>query len=94
VLTPSSVPRKAERTAARVVTGEALIMVIDRRELHRLNAVGTRVFELCDGKSNVEAIAGTIKDLFEVEADIALADVMHFVSELLDVGALLLEDAT
>jgi hypothetical protein len=88
------VPRKAERTAARVVTGEALVMVIDRRELHRLNAVGTRVFELCDGKSSIEAISQTIKDEFDVEADVALADVMHFVSELLDVGALLSEDAT
>jgi hypothetical protein len=36
-------------------------MVIDRRELHRLNAVGTRVFELCDGTSSVEAIANRLE---------------------------------
>jgi hypothetical protein len=39
-------------------------------------------------------IASTIKDEFDVEAGVALADVMHFVNELLDVGALLLGDAT
>jgi hypothetical protein len=93
MLSPSSVPRKAERTAARVVTGEAVVMVIDRRELHRLNGVGTRVFELCDGTSDVDAIACKIMDEFDVEASVALADVMQFVSELVDVGALLLEEA-
>jgi Coenzyme PQQ synthesis protein D (PqqD) len=93
MLTFSSVPRKAERTAARVVTGEALVMVIDRRELHRLNGVGTRVFELCDGATDVEAIARKIMDEFDVEAGVARADVMQFVSELVEVGALLLEDA-
>jgi hypothetical protein len=87
------VPRKPERTAVRVVTGEALVMVIDRRELHRLNRVGTRVFELCDGASNVEVIAGKIMNEFDVEASRALADVMHFVNELIAVEALVLEDA-
>jgi hypothetical protein len=93
MLSPSSVPRKAERTAARVVTGEALVMVIDRRELHRLNSVGTRVFELCDGESDVDAITRKIMDEFEVSADVARADVMQFLSELVDVGAVLLEDS-
>jgi hypothetical protein len=69
-------------------------MVIDRRELHRLNGVGTRVFELCDGASDVDTIARTIMDEFDVEASVALADVMQFVNEMVDVGALLLEDAT
>jgi hypothetical protein len=92
MVSPESIPRKAERTAARVLTGEALVMVIDRRELHRLNGVGTRVFDLCDGVSTVGTIARKITDEFEVEASVALADVIGFVSELVAVGALLLED--
>ena len=48
-LLASSIPRKSERIAARSVDGKAVLVVLDARKLHTLNAVGTRVFELCDG---------------------------------------------
>jgi hypothetical protein len=93
MLSLSTIPRKAERTATRVIGGEALIMAIDRRELHRLNAVGTRVLELCDGKNSVDAISQIIVDEFDVEPSVALSDVMHFLNELAAVGVLLVEGA-
>jgi hypothetical protein len=93
MLSSSSVPRKLERTATRVIGGEAVIMVIDRREIHRLNGVGTRVFELCDGRSSIEAIARAIVDEFEVDQEHALSDVLRFVTELAEVGALVVADA-
>jgi hypothetical protein len=49
--------------------------------------------ELCDGASSVAAIAQIIMTEFEAAAGVALSDVMHFVTELADVGALLVEDA-
>jgi len=52
-----SVPRKSERIAARAVDGKAVVVVLDARKLHTLNEVGTRVFELCDGRRSVAAIA-------------------------------------
>jgi hypothetical protein len=92
MLSPSLVPRKSERTATRVIDGEALIMVIDRRELHRLNAVGTLVFELCDGSANVEAIAQAIVRQFEVEETVARMDVETFLLQLSAAGAVALEE--
>lgn len=82
-----SMPSKISRTAVRVLGGEALVLVIDRRELHRLNDVGTRVLELCDGRRSVSAIADQLAEEFEVEPAIARADVERFVGELLAVGA-------
>ncbi|HKP60192.1 MAG TPA: PqqD family protein [Polyangiales bacterium] len=84
-------PCRAERTAFRVVGGEALLMVIDRRELHRLNEVGARVFELCDGSTPVSGIVASIVREFEIDTDIARSDVERFVAELGRAGALSLE---
>ena len=87
MIAPSDVPKRAERIAARVVDGKALIVVLDGKQLHTLNAVGTRVWELCDGRS-VSAIATAIATEYEVDAAAALADVQRFVAELRTQGAL------
>jgi hypothetical protein len=92
VIEPRSIPRRAERTAARVVAGRALVVVLDDRALHSLNEVGTRVWELCDGRT-VAAIAETLANEFEVDAMTALADVRRFVGELHERGALALEES-
>ena len=88
---PDTVPRRTERVAARVVDGCALIVVIDAKQLHTLNAVGTRVWELCVGRS-VDAIADAVVGEFEVERETALADVTRFVTELTATGALEVEE--
>jgi pyrroloquinoline quinone biosynthesis protein D len=88
----SATPKRNERVAARIVDGKALIVVIDGRELHVLNAVGTRVWELCDGRS-VDAIVATVTEEFEVDAATALHDVQEFIADLYRVGALESEHA-
>ncbi len=92
MISASSVPRKVERHASRVLAGEALVVVMDQRALHRLNEVGTRVWELCDGRS-VDAIVDSIVEEFDVVRDTAQQDVLHFLGELLAAGALTLGDA-
>jgi hypothetical protein len=86
-IAPDQVPRRAERIAARTLDGKALIVVLDQKRLHTLNPVGTRVWELCDGRS-VAAIAATLAAEYDVSAAAALADVQRFVAELCDQGAL------
>ena len=90
MIASTAIPRHAERIAARVVDGRALVVVLDDQHLHTLNEVGTRVWQLCDGRS-VQEIATTVAREFEVEADAALGDVRRFVSELCQRGALALE---
>ena len=89
----SGLPRRAERTAMRVIDGEALVMVIDRRELHRLNDVGSRVLELCDGATTVDAIVAKIVSEFEVDAVRARGDVDAFIAEMTAAGAIAQEGA-
>jgi hypothetical protein len=86
-LAPSSVPRKSERIAARTVEGKAVVVVLDARKLHTLNRVGTRVFELCDGKRDVSAIAALIADEFGVDVPRAEHDTLSFLATLIQEGA-------
>ncbi len=66
-------------------------MVVDRKELHRLNDVGSRVFELCDGKTTIDAIVEAIVREFVVDAPTARADVEQFVGALAATGAISFE---
>jgi hypothetical protein len=67
--------------------GEALIVLTEQRKLHRLNGVGTRVWELCDGRA-LSSIVQAIVAEFEVEPEVAVRDVTVFVEELRGLGAL------
>jgi hypothetical protein len=87
-------PVRSERTAYRVVGGEALIMVVDRKELHRLNDVGSRVFELCDGTTTVDGIVEAIVREFVVDPPTARADVEKFIRELAATGAIAFKGAS
>ena len=79
-----------ERTASRVLDGKAVVITIDRNQLHVLNAVGTRVWQLADGRS-IDAIAEQIVQEFEVDRERAQADVLAFAEQILSVGAARLE---
>jgi len=87
VIASDAKPTRNPRIAARVVDGKVLIVVIDQKQLHTLNAVGTRIWELCDGRS-VAAIADALVAEFEVDVATAMRDVQRFVAELGALGAL------
>ncbi len=82
--------RQSERIATRVVGGKALVVVIDRSRLHTLNAVGTFVWERCDGRT-VGELADAVAAHWRIARERALRDVAAFVSELADAGALQVE---
>lgn len=76
-----------DRTAARVVDGRAVVIVIDERKLHTLNDVGTRIWQLADGRT-IGEIAECLTREFDVTREKAVADTCRFVGELHAVGAL------
>jgi hypothetical protein len=82
--------RKVKSQASRNVNGEALVVLTERRQLHRLNAVGTRVWEICD-EQNVSDIVAAIVTEFEVEAAVAEHDVCEFLGSLRELGAVEIE---
>jgi hypothetical protein len=75
-----------ERTACRVIGGKAVVITIDENQVHVLNSVGTRVWELCDGRP-LNAIVDEIVVEFEVERTRARLDVCAFAERLIAVGA-------
>lgn len=77
---------QSERTASRVIDGKAIVITIDQNELHVLNAVGTRVWELIDGRP-LQSIIDQIVLEFEVERPQAAQEVCSFAQQLVSIGA-------
>jgi len=71
--------QQSERTAARVIEGKALVITIDDNRLHVLNPVGTRVWEMSDGRSLEQMVQAVVRD-FEVDEPQASTDVRKFVA--------------
>ncbi len=77
---------QCERTACRVIDGKAVVIAIDRNQVHVLNSVGTRVWELADGRP-LDAIISEIVVEFEVDKERAALDVSAFAEQLIAIGA-------
>jgi hypothetical protein len=77
---------KAPTTAWRLIEGEAVLLSMETKVLRGLNPVGSRVWELIDGRRSVEEIIGLIVEEFDVTPEDAAQDVRGFVKELLDRG--------
>ena len=86
-LSESTPIAKSARTAARVIEGRAVVIVIDRQELHTLDAVGTRIWELADGRTLGDIVDVLVRE-YEVTRETALADARAFLSDLDRLGAL------
>ncbi len=75
---------RSPKTAWRVIEGEAVILSLDTKAFRGLNPVGSRVWELIDGRRSVDEIVEVIVREFDVTPERAAADVQTFVRELLD----------
>ena len=80
------------RTAARVIDGRAVVIVIDRQELHTLDEVGTRIWQLADGRS-LGAIVDTLAEEYDAARATLLDDARAFVEQLAGLGALRIDEA-
>lgn len=89
-LTESLRLRTSDTVAARVVDDRAVLVSLDRRLLHQLNPVGTRVWSLLDGHTLGEIVEVVVQE-YEVEPEVARTDVMTFAKTLLDLGVVVEE---
>jgi hypothetical protein len=78
--------------AASVVDGQAVIVMADSGQVTVLNEVGTRVWQLIDGKRSVDQIVQAIVAEYEVTPDVAWQDTEHFLERLVEVQAIILSD--
>ncbi len=85
-------PRLHPQVAARVMDGQALVILADTGEVNVFNPVGTRIWELIDGRHSVTQIIEAITSEYEITEAEASKDVQGFVQELLDARAITLEE--
>lgn len=69
------------------VGGEAIIWHLEQLELHRLDPIGTLVFQLCDGVTPLTVTVGELGEWFGHRRQVA-EDVRKLVTTLLGVGVL------
>jgi hypothetical protein len=62
-------PTPHAQVAATVVDGQAVIVMADSGQVTVLNDVGTRIWQLSDGKHSVDEIVQTIVAEYEVTPD-------------------------
>lgn len=72
--------------AWRVIDGEALVVSPKDSLIYPLNDVGTRIWELLDGKRTVSDIASIICGEFEGDGKAVQDDVMDFIEDLSKAG--------
>lgn len=80
--------RKSSRTASRIIDGEAVVVIPEEGRVNVFNPVGSRVWELLDGKSGLKDIAAIISGEFEVTYESAYQDVQEFMEDLSKKGML------
>ncbi len=85
-------PAPQDQVAACVVDGSAVIVLADSGIVNVLNSVGTRIWELTDGSRTVQQIADAIQAEYAVTLDVAVRDVIAFLQNLDQAGALVLRD--
>lgn len=80
------VPVKSSHLAYQTIEGEAVVLDIPGRIIRGFNPVGTRIWDLIDGRRTVREIGKIITEEFAVEEVQALSDVREFLGQLLSEG--------
>lgn len=85
-------PAPHPQVAARIIDGEAVILLPENVQVKVLNVVGSRIWELADGTRSVGEITKIIVAEYDVTAQQAERDVNEFIQELVDKKMLVLAD--
>ncbi len=80
------------QVAARIIDGEAVIVLPQSGQVTVLNEVGSRIWELIDGTRSVGEITEIIVAEYDVTAEQAERDVAEFIQELVENKMLVLAD--
>jgi hypothetical protein len=75
---------KHPEAAFRVYDAEGVVVMPTGGEVHVLNQVGARVWELIDGRRNVDEIIALVHEEFDVGPARASSDVQAFIDVLIE----------
>src|SRR5574337_1294108 len=78
---------KASDWVTRCITGETIIVPVrggacDLDSIYTVNEVGTRIWELIDGRTPVSRIIDAITNEYEITAEEAVQDTVDFLASL------------
>ena len=76
------IPIKSPETAHQIIDGEAVIITPGQMMVHVLNAVGSRIWDLADGRKKIGDIAKILTEEFDVSYETALNDTTEFTGDL------------
>ena len=77
-----NIPIKSPSAAYQIIDGEAVIIVPSEQMVNVLNPVGSRIWDLSDGKKCVAEIAEILGHEFDVSYETALKDAIEFTGDL------------
>jgi hypothetical protein len=82
---------RGEDFVARDIAGETIIVPIrngvgDLNAVYTLNEIGTRIWQLIDGRTSAREITGTITAEYEVPETEALGDILEYLTSLQEAG--------
>lgn len=78
--------RRNEKTASRVLEGEAIVLTPTDSKIHSFNETGSRIWEFLAEEPTVRKVIAQIRSEFEVGEEQAQADVIAFLEELVAKG--------
>lgn len=74
--------KKDPNVAFRTIEGKEVVIVPLTRKLQMLNEVGTRIWNLCNGRRTIGEIADIIVNEYDVDRKTALNDLKEFVRRM------------
>ena len=79
-----NIPMPNADILSRVVDNEAVLVLPDKGKVKVLNEVGAAVWQLIDGKRNIQQISAEISEQFEGDKQAIEVDILRFITELID----------
>jgi hypothetical protein len=77
---------RSDKAVYRVLDNEAMIVNPGGNKMSVLNNVGSRIWEMADGRIGVGKIAGAVHEEFNITYEQALTDAIDFLEELSEKG--------
>ncbi|MDH3628288.1 MAG: PqqD family protein [Acidobacteriota bacterium] len=81
-------PRKNDRFQCKDLGDEFLAYDSEQDEIHVLNGTARDIYLLCDGQTEIDAIASSLCEKYGVESRRALTDIEKVLEDMLRLGLL------
>jgi hypothetical protein len=82
MLNPKNIPIPNPDILGRVVDNEAVLVLPELGKVKVINEVGAAIWQLIDGKRNIQQISAEICEQFEIDPTTAEADTLRFIASL------------